>query len=191
MLMNGDITACGLYVGINISVFRGQVCDGFSYLRVRNACVIRVPFREYKSGFSAICTEYGVDGQVVVRSTRRFFYIIVGNLDGFATTVPAIGRIVGAPEWVVNAFGDAIQKAVIVAYAVVSGSLIAEVWKEGLLCLELLPSGGLGGGGYAGIVFGLQPCDVEFVVDGGYLLFEFFKGAQAAIFITQGIGNGA
>lgn len=105
-------------------------------------------------------------------------------MDGFATTVPAVGWVVGAPKWVVYSFGDTIQKAVFVADAVVSGCLVTEVWEKGLLRLEFLPPGGLCGGGYTGVIFGLQPCDVEFVVDSGYLFLEVLKGTQATIFIT-------
>lgn len=127
----------------------------------------------------------------MIGAVRGFLYFVFGDLDSFASAVPAVGWIVGAPERGVDALGNTIESAMLIAHVLISGGLVAEVREKVLLILELLPAGGLGSGGYAGVVLGLQPCLIELGVDGGDLVAEIRETAEVAFFVAEGRGDGA
>lgn len=127
----------------------------------------------------------------MIGTVRGFLYFVFGDLDGFASAVPTVEWIVGAPERVVDALGNTIESAMLIAHVLISGGLVAEAREKVLLILELLPAGGLGGGGYAGVVFGLEPCAVELGIDGGDLIAEIGEATEVAFFVAEGGGDGA
>jgi len=186
-----NLTAGQVDVSVEVAVLRGKVGYGAAYLAVGDVGVVRMSFGEDKPGLAGVGAEELWDEGGFVGTFGGFLYVVFGDLDGFATAVPAVGWIIGAPERVVDALGDTVEGAVLVADVFVSGGLVAEVWEEVLLLLELLPAGGLGGGGDAGVVLGLQPCLIELGVDGGDLVAEIRETAEVAFFVAEGRGDGA
>ncbi len=186
-----NLTVGQVDVSVEVAVLRGKVGYGAAYLAVGDVGVVRMSLGEDKPGLAGVGAEELGDEGGFVGTFGGFLYVVFGDLDGFATAVPAVGWIVGAPKGVVDALGDAIEGAVLVADAFVSGGLVAEVREEVLLLLELLPAGGLGGGGDAGVVLGLQPCLIELGVDGGDLVAEIGEAAETAFIVAEGGGDGA
>lgn len=190
-MVNRYLTAGQVDVSVEVAVLRGKVGYGAAYLAVGDVGVVRMSLGEDKPGLAGVGAEELGDEGGFVGTFGSFLYVVFGDLDGFATAVPAVGWIVGAPKGVVDALGDAVEGAVLVADAFVSGGLVAEVREEVLLLLELLPAGGLGGGGDAGVVLGLQPCLIELGVDGGDLVAEIGEAAEVAFIVAEGGGDGA
>lgn len=155
VLVNGDTPVFGLYAEVEVGVLGWQVGYGFAYLAGGHSGVVRVSLREDKPGLAAVGAEELGNGGEAVGAFGGLLDVVVGDLDGFAAAVPAVGRIVGAPKGIVDAFGDTVESLVIVADGFVAGGLVTEEGKESFLRLELLPAGGLGGGGNGGVVFGL------------------------------------
>ncbi len=191
VLTDGDLAAGDVEVTVEVGVLGWQVGDGFAYFAGGDFVVIWVALGEDKTGLAAVGAEELGDDGAGVGAFGGFLYVVVGDLDGFATAVPAVGWIVGAPEGVVDAFGDAVEGLVLIADGFVAGGLVAEVWEESFLFLELLPAGGLGGGGDGGVVFGLEPGAVELGVDEGNLVAEIGEGAEVAFVVAEGGGDGA
>ena len=63
----------------------------------------------------------------MIGTVRGFLYFVFGDLDGFASAVPTVGWIVGAPERVVDALGNTIESAMLIAHVLISGGLVAAV----------------------------------------------------------------
>lgn len=186
-----NLTAGQVDVSVEVAVLRGKVGYGAAYLAAWDIGVVRMSFGEDKPGLAGVGAEEFGDEGGVIGAVRGFLYFVFGDLDSFASAVPAVGWIVGAPERVVDALGNTIESAMLIAHVLISGGLVAEVREKVLLILELLPAGGLGGGGYAGVVFGLEPCAVELGIDGGDLVAEIGKATEVAFFVAEGGGDGA
>ena len=125
-----NLTAGQVDVSVEVAVLRGKVGYGAAYLAVGDVGVVRMSFGEDKPGLAGVGAEELWDEGGFVGTFGGFLYVVFGDLDGFATAVPAVGWIIGAPERVVDALGDTVEGAVLVADAFVSGGLVAEVWEE-------------------------------------------------------------
>lgn len=186
-----NLTVGQVDVFVEVAVFGGKVGYGTAYLGGGDVGIVRMGFGEDEAGLAAVGAEELGDERNFVGAFRGFENVVFGDLDGFAATVPAVGGIIGEPEGVVDALGDTVEGAVFVADAFVSGGLVAEVWEMVLLLLELLPTGGLGGGGDAGVVLGAEPSLIELGVDGGDLVAKIGETAEVAIIVAEGGGDGA
>lgn len=139
-----NLTAGQVDVSVEVAVLRGKVGYGAAYLAVGDVGVVRMSFGEDKPGLAGVGAEELWDEGGFVGTFGGFLYVVFGDLDGFATAVPAVGWIIGAPERVVDALGDTVEGAVLVADAFVSGGLVAEGMGRGSFAPGTAASGRTG-----------------------------------------------